>query len=161
MGDTITWPEFVSAFVPLGQWDLEEEADAGEKQEARGRHAAEHGQGGREGGAVREGERGQGRELRNGSQLSAQRLESKAIKAVETQGGFVSREDLQMLRVAYSMTAVGAGRGDEEGFGAGVVVSLAELRAASAALDGEEPPEEPVRKALKVTNNLFFHLFSI
>lgn len=56
----------------------------------------------------------------------------------------VEEEELQLLRVAFA-AVVSGGCGDR-------LVSLAELRMASAGLDGEEPPEEPVRTALEVRN---------
>lgn len=94
---TITWPEFVGAFVPLGQWEWGDEENQG--------------------------------------------------------GNLVDNDELQLLRVAFAMTAAGASRRRGEGANAGQVVSLAELRAASAALDGEEPPEGPVLKALGVSKH--------
>lgn len=56
----------------------------------------------------------------------------------------VGEEDLELLRVAFAMVCVGGSGGD-------AAVSLSELRQASAELDGEEPPEEPVRRALGVS----------
>lgn len=54
-------------------------------------------------------------------------------------------DELELLRVAY-LTKVS----DSHARGSGGVLSLAELRAASAELDGEEPPEEPVRNVFGV-----------
>ena len=58
-------------------------------------------------------------------------------------GGWLGEGELQLLRVAFATVA--AGRDFDDG-----TVSLTELRAASTQLDGMEPPEEPVRKALQV-----------
>lgn len=119
---TISWPEFVDAFIPLGQWGWDDAVDA-EAQRGKwmGGEAANHDQ------------------------------ESQEAAAEEQTGGggLVGKDELQLLRVAFAATAVGASTSGG-GADAGAVVSLAELRAASALLDGEEPPEEPVREALGV-----------
>ena len=119
---TISWPEFVDAFIPLGQWEWDDAVDAELQQEnlTGSRAAANQEQGRREAGEEQAGE-----------------------------GGIVGGDEVQLLRVAFAATAVGSSRSGGEA-GVGPVVSLAELRAASALLDGEEPPEEPVRKALGV-----------
>lgn len=95
---SISWPEFVGVFVPLGKWGPEGGQTSGEEAERR-----------------------------SSSRAQEEKLDG---------------EELQLLRVAFAMVVA---RGCEDG-----TVSLAELRAASAELDGEEPPEEPVRKALTV-----------
>ncbi|CAM9744831.1 unnamed protein product [Scytosiphon promiscuus] len=149
--NSITWPEFVSAFVPLDRWDWEEDDDTAEKEKGQGDHAAEQRQGA-EGQERREGaDNGGGRkgEPRFGSHISPKQRGSGTIGGEASQGGMVDKQDLQLLKVAFAIT-VGVGHSGEKGFGAGAMVSLAELRAASAALDGEEPPEEPVRQALGI-----------
>lgn len=129
-GETaITWPEFVGAFIPLGRLAFEGgahvEQEEEDQEQGRGEAAGE------------ECNRRSGR----GSPL--------LLTGTTTSGeGLVDEEEMQLLRVAFATTA---GRGGER-VGAEVVVSLVELRAASAALDGEDPPEGAVRKALGVSN---------
>lgn len=57
----------------------------------------------------------------------------------------VDDDEIELLRVAFAVRTSGVRGRDEPG-----VATLAELRAASAELDGEEPLEEPIRKAIKV-----------
>lgn len=57
----------------------------------------------------------------------------------------VDDDEIELLRVAFAVRTSGVrGRGESG------MATLAELRAASAELDGEEPLEEPIRKAMKV-----------
>jgi len=115
----ISWPEFVGAFLPLGQWVPAEDSTDHKEQRRRGE-------------AARQGEGGTGRGKRG-------------------DGGLVDRDEMQLLRVAFAVVAAGASLGDGGEVDARAMVSLAELRAASALLDGEEPPEGPIRKALEVS----------
>lgn len=61
----------------------------------------------------------------------------------------VDDDEIELLRVAFAVRTSGVRRRGEPG-----VATLAELRAASAELDGEEPLEEPIRKAIKVRHML-------
>lgn len=117
----ITWPEFVSLFISLGQWEPENWDGGGKEGHRRGKDGG--GRGGEEDG-TREGKEKEYKEL---------------TPLVGVTKG-LGEGELQLLRVAFATVA---GRGIDDG-----TVSLTELRAASAELDGEEPPEEPVRKAL-------------
>lgn len=120
---TISWPEFVDAFIPLGQWGWDDAVDA-EPQQAT---------------------------LIDGGVANQDQGRREAGEEHTQEEGIVGEDEMQLLRVAFAATAVGASRNGEEA-GAGAVVSLAELRAASALLDGVEPPEEPVRQALGVNS---------
>lgn len=122
---TISWPEFVDAFIPLGEWGW----DGAENAEPQQKNAM-----------------GDGAAMQDPQKQGAG--EEKA-----GEGGMIEQDEMQLLRVAFAATAIGAKRAG--GGNQGEVVSLAELRAASALLDGEEPPEEPVRKALEVNTDVF------
>ncbi|CBJ33221.1 calmodulin-like myosin-light chain [Ectocarpus siliculosus] len=132
-GETaITWPEFVGAFIPLGRLAFEGGAHVEQEEEDQ-----EQGQGVAAG---EESNRGSGR----GSPLLLTRRRCGNNGTTTSGEGLVDEDEMQLLRVAFASTA---GCGGER-IGAKVVVSLAELRAASSALDGEDPPEGAVRKAL-------------
>lgn len=132
----ITWPEFVGAFIPLGRLAFEGGAHVEQEEEdqEQGRGVA----------AGEESNRGSGR----GSLLLLTRRGCGNNGTTTSGEGLVDEDEMQLLRVAFATTA---GRGGGR-IGVEVVVSLAELRAASSALDGEDPPEGAVRKALGVSN---------
>lgn len=119
---TISWPEFVEAFIPLGQWGWDAGVDA---------------------------EPQQGKWV-NGGAANQDQGKQEAGEEQTGGAGLVDEDEMPLLRVAFAAIAVGATRNGGRA-GDGEVVSMAELRAASALLDGEEPPEEPVRKALGVS----------
>eukprot|EP00903_Cladosiphon_okamuranus_P006300 g6178.t1 len=121
---TISWPEFVDAFIPLGEWDWDVAVGA-EPQRAT---------------------------LMGGGATNQDQGRREAGEEHTREGVIVGEDEVQLLRVAFAATTVGASCSDGEA-GAGAVVSIAELRAASALLDGVEPPEELVRKALGVVSN--------
>ena len=117
---TISWTEFVGAFLPLGRWvPAEDSAEQGD-----------HWRGTEKG--------------KNGHRVRG------GVGKQTGEGGLVDKDEMQLLRVAFALAAVGTSRGPGGEADAGALVSLAELRAASALLDGEEPPEGPIRKALEV-----------
>lgn len=131
-----TWPEFVSVFLPLGKWEADELEGSTE----------EGGRGSKEVGGRRGNEGGSGRDKGEEGRGDREEEGGVPLPLVGVADG-LGEGELQLLRVAFATVA---GRGFDDG-----TVSLTELRAASAELDGEEPPEEPVRKALQVNSRRF------
>lgn len=89
----------------------------------------------------------EGKAWAKGKQQGEEGTQGRASSSGTFEAAGVGEEDLELLRVAFAITNCG-------GSGSDGAVSLSELRQASAELDGEEPPEEPVRRALGVSSAL-------
>ena len=117
--ETITWPEFVGAFLPLKSWE-------------EGKRAARH---------------------RDKTKDEPEQC-SPADDCGWDNGLLPDADDeeMELIQLAFAVRASGV-----QGRSGGVTATLTELRAASAELDGVVPPEEPIRKALRVSQWLYWN----